>query len=59
MLQLCGADWAGSDRFEYLKEYCELIYLDRTEGISTTKIKNDLNLQEHINGLDQIPEIKK
>ena len=40
-----GGDWAGSDRFEYLKEYCEVVYLDRTEGISTTKIKEDLNLQ--------------
>lgn len=29
-------------KFDYLKEYCEVIYLDRTEGISTTKIKNDL-----------------
>ena len=40
-----GNDWAGSDKFDYLKEYCEVIYLDRTEGISTTKIKNDLNLE--------------
>ena len=50
-----GSDWAGSDRFDYLKEYCELIYLDRTEGVSTTKIKRDLNLQEQINGINQIP----
>lgn len=51
-----GSDWAGSDRFDYLKEYCEVIYLDRTEGISTTKIKKDLGLQEPINGVEQIPE---
>jgi glycerol-3-phosphate cytidylyltransferase len=51
-----GSDWAGSDRFDYLKEYCELVYLDRTEGISTTKIKGDLGLQEPINGVNQIPE---
>lgn len=50
-----GSDWAGSDKFDYLKEYCELIYLDRTEGISTTKIKEDLNLQEPVNGINQIP----
>ena len=50
-----GSDWAGSDRFDYLKEYCEVVYLDRTEGISTTKIKQDLGLQEPINGVDQIP----
>ena len=40
-----GGDWAGSDRFEYLKEYCEVVYLDRTEGISTSQIKKELNLQ--------------
>lgn len=51
-----GSDWAGSDRFDYLKEYCEVVYLDRTEGISTSKIKQDLGLQEPINGVDQIPE---
>lgn len=51
-----GSDWAGSDKFDYLKEYCEVVYLDRTEGISTTKIKNDLGLQEPINGINQIPE---
>lgn len=41
-----GDDWAGSDKFDYLKEYCEVKFLDRTEGISTTKIKNDLNKKE-------------
>ncbi len=53
-----GGDWAGSDKFEYLKDYCELVYLDRTEGISTSKIKKDLGLQEPINGMNQIPESK-
>lgn len=37
-----GGDWAGSDRFEYLQEYCELVFLDRTKGISTTNVKNRL-----------------
>ena len=41
-----GGDWKGSDRFEYLRDYCELVYLDRTEGVSTTQIKEELNLQE-------------
>ena len=50
-----GSDWAGSDRFDYLKDYCEVVYLDRTEGISTTKIKEELGLQEPINGINQIP----
>lgn len=54
-----GSDWANSDRFEYLKEYCEVVYLDRTEGVSTTKIKKDLGFQEPVNGVDQIPETVK
>lgn len=56
-ITVMGGDWNGSDKFEYLKDYCELVYLDRTEGISTTKIKEDLNLQEPINGVNQIPQI--
>ena len=51
-----GGDWAGSDRFEYLKEYCEVVYLDRTYGISTSQIKKELNLQAEEDGIDQIPE---
>ena len=54
-----GSDWAGSDKFDYLKDYCEVVYLDRTEGISTTKIKKDLGLQEPISGVNQIPETKQ
>jgi glycerol-3-phosphate cytidylyltransferase len=37
-----GDDWAGSDRFDYLKEHCELVFLPRTEGVSTTEIKEGL-----------------
>lgn len=36
-----GDDWKGE--FDFLKEYCEVVYLSRTEGISTTKIKTDLH----------------
>ena len=53
-----GSDWAGSDRFEYLNDYCEVVYLDRTEGISTTQIKEELGLQEADNSINQIPESK-
>ncbi len=38
-----GDDWRG--KFDFLKDYCEVVYLPRTEGISTTKIKSDLSLQ--------------
>ena len=37
-----GSDWEESDKFDYLKDYCEMRFLDRTEGISTTKIKEEL-----------------
>ncbi len=50
-----GSDWAGSDKFDYLKDYCEVVYLPRTEGVSTTQIKEELNLQEPQNGINQIP----
>lgn len=39
-----GDDWKG--KFDFLNEYCQVIYLPRTEGISTTKIKTDLNSHE-------------
>lgn len=39
-----GDDWTG--KFDFLKDYCEVVYLPRTEGISTTKIKEDLNLRK-------------
>lgn len=32
-----GSDWKG--KFDYLKEYCEVIYLDRTEGISSSELR--------------------
>ncbi|QRG87264.1 Gfo/Idh/MocA family oxidoreductase [Bulleidia sp. zg-1006] len=32
-----GSDWVGY--FDYLKEYCEVVYLDRTKGISSTEIR--------------------
>lgn len=51
-----GSDWAGSDKFDYLKEYCEVIFLERTEGISTSKIKEDLGLKEPVDNVNQIPE---
>ncbi len=38
-----GNDWEG--KFDYLKEYCEVVYLSRTDGISTTQIKEELKLK--------------
>lgn len=36
-----GSDWEG--KFDYLKEYCEVTYLPRTEGISSSEIRSDKN----------------
>lgn len=35
-----GHDWEGE--FDFIKKQCQVIYLNRTEGISTTKIKEEL-----------------
>ena len=50
-----GSDWEGNEKFEILKDLCKVTYLPRTEGISTTKIKKDLGLQEPTVGVNQIP----
>lgn len=38
-----GADWEGDERFEVLRDYCEVVYLERTPGISTTQVKGRLD----------------
>ena len=39
---IMGNDWEG--KFDFLKDYCEVLYVDRTPEISTTKMKLDLSL---------------
>ena len=34
-----GSDWIGY--FDYLKEYCEVVYLDRTQGVSSTELRSE------------------
>ena len=34
-----GSDWEGY--FDYLKEYCKVIYLPRTQGISSTQLREE------------------
>ncbi|KRM94915.1 glycerol-3-phosphate cytidylyltransferase [Liquorilactobacillus aquaticus DSM 21051] len=41
-LFVMGDDWKG--KFDFLEDYCQVVYLPRTEGISTTKIKDDLGM---------------
>jgi len=42
-----GYDWKG--KFDDLKEYCEVVYLPRTKGISTSDIKQKLNKISEVN----------
>ena len=39
-----GNDWEG--KFDFLKEYCDVVYLPRTEGISSTQLKEELRNAE-------------
>ncbi|MGC3953762.1 MAG: Gfo/Idh/MocA family oxidoreductase [Propionicimonas sp.] len=34
-----GSDWLG--KFDYLKDYCQVVYLDRTKGVSSTQLRNE------------------
>ncbi|MFI3319047.1 MAG: Gfo/Idh/MocA family oxidoreductase [Rikenellaceae bacterium] len=36
-----GSDWVG--KFDYLKEYCDVVYLDRTKGVSSTDLRSGVN----------------
>ncbi len=56
-----GADWQG--KFDHLKEFCEVVYLPRTQGVSSTQLKKSLKslleihpakLREAIEVLQQI-----
>lgn len=42
-----GDDWQG--KFDFLKAHCEVMYLPRTEGISTTSLKTSLGFLNNIN----------
>ncbi len=48
-----GDDWQG--KFDELSSLCEVVYLPRTDGISSTEIRNSLKVlaPEHINELKQ------
>lgn len=34
-----GSDWLG--KFDYLKDYCQVVYLDRTKGVSSTQLRDE------------------
>ncbi len=47
-----GSDWKGY--FDYLNEYCKVIYLERTKGISSTQIRNEHSVRLGIVGNEMI-----
>lgn len=47
-----GSDWEG--QFDYLKEYCEVVYLPRTEGVSSTMLRNEHPIRLGIAGTGSI-----
>lgn len=62
-LFIMGDDWKGE--FDFLKEHCDVIYLPRTEGISSTELKSTLktlssiNIQELNQAFDILKRIKE
>ncbi|MEO6471332.1 MAG: Gfo/Idh/MocA family oxidoreductase [Aeromicrobium sp.] len=34
-----GSDWLG--KFDYLNDYCKVVYLERTKGVSSTELRNE------------------
>ncbi len=57
-----GDDWKG--KFDFLKEYCEVVYLERTDGISSTQLKNTLKTfsvskDEIVKAFDILEQLKK
>ncbi|HIO95931.1 MAG TPA: glycerol-3-phosphate cytidylyltransferase [Campylobacterales bacterium] len=58
-----GDDWRGE--FDFLKEHCEVVYLERTKDISTTQLKRSLTnfisipKEDIINAFEIIEALKK
>lgn len=58
-----GSDWKG--KFDFLKEYCEVVYLERTENVSTTQLKKSLTnflsipKEDILNAFEVIEQLKK
>ena len=58
-----GDDWRG--KFDFLKEYCDVVYLERTVNVSTTQLKKSLSnflsipKEDIINALEILEQLKK
>lgn len=42
-----GDDWKG--KFDFLSEFCDVVYLERTEGVSSSELKDKLQKISNIN----------
>ncbi len=51
-----GSDWVG--KFDYLNEYCQVVYLDRTQGVSSTDLRTQNNLTR-IGFVGKVPFLDK
>ena len=51
-----GSDWLG--KFDYLNEFCKVVYLDRTEGISSSEIRSG-NMEIKLGIIGDSPIAKK
>ncbi|SES69104.1 Glycerol-3-phosphate cytidylyltransferase [Thalassotalea agarivorans] len=62
-LFVIGDDWSG--KFDFLEEYCEVEYLSRTDGVSTTMLKqslsaiNKISKKDIISALDILDQLRK
>jgi len=58
-----GDDWIG--KFDFLNEYCEVLYLERTENISSTDLKKSLRKfssipkEDILNAFEIIEKLKR
>ena len=51
-----GSDWKG--HFDYLNEFCKVVYLDRTEGISSSEIRSE-ERKLRIGLVGELPALEK
>ncbi len=51
-----GSDWVG--KFDYLNKYCKVVYLERTEGVSSTEIRTEESLTR-LGIVGDVPHLRK
>ena len=47
-----GSDWVGV--FDYLNDFCKVVYLDRTQGISSTQLRQENSVRIGIVGASRV-----